>query len=332
MVGPAVVGEVGVHPAAQHDRLEVVHPSLLPARCQAFGERRLGRAIPPDADRRRCALEDVDLLGGLGERRKRLQPTRARPDQGDGLVAELGECRARAAAGVVVVPPCRVECAPREAVHPRDHRQLHQVEDSDGEYVVAAGEFVAPVGAHGPSARAVVPGGAGDVGVEEGVGHQLEAVRDGLQVPSDLLAEGVAPGGDVVEFFEHRQVLVGLDVAHHPRVAIPVPGAADPACRIDDPDARDTGLAEMSAREQPGDAASDDHHVGIVGDGLPLDDRREGVGPVPRDELVVRQIADGRPAGNEPPVALRAVFGVHGFGIEDHGLPFQRNALMLQKL
>ena len=88
---PAVIGEVGVDPSAQHDGLEVVHPCLLPAWLQTLRERRIGGAVPPDPDRRGGALEDVDVPGCLGERRKSLQSARPGADQGHGLVAEVGE-------------------------------------------------------------------------------------------------------------------------------------------------------------------------------------------------------------------------------------------------
>ena len=143
---------------------------------------------------------------------------------------------------------------------------FEQVEDPDGQHVPAAADLVAPVGADPPPGRLLVPLGPGHPGVEQGVVHEVEPVGDGLEVAQDLLAEGVAPGGDVVELLEHGQVDVRLDVAHHARVAVPVPGAPDAARLVDDADPLDAGLAEAGAGEDPGDPPAHDDDVDVVGD------------------------------------------------------------------
>ena len=175
------------------------------------------------------------------------------------------------AAGVLVVPPRRVERAPGEVLHARDGGQLHEVEDPDGEDVPAAADLVAAVGADPPPGRVLVPFGAGHPGVEQGIGYEVEPVGDRLEVAPDLLAECVAPGGDVVELLEHRHVDVRLDVAHHARVAVPVPGAPDAAGLVDDADPLDAGLAELGAGEDPGDPAAHDHDIDVVGDRVALE-------------------------------------------------------------
>ena len=219
------------------------------------------------------------------------------------------------AAGVPVVPPRRVERAPGEVLHARDGGQLHEVEDPDGQHVPAAADLVAPVGADPPPGRVLVPLGPGHPGVEQGVGHQVEPVGDRLEVAADLLAEGVAPGGDVVELLEHREVDVRLDVAHHARVAVPVPGAPDPAGLVDDADPLDAGLAELGAGEDPGDPPAHDHDVDLVGDRVALDDRRERVVAVAGEVLVGPQVADVGAAGDQPLVALGQVLGADGLGV-----------------
>ena len=155
---------------------------------------------------------------------------------------------------------------PPKSLHARDGRQLQEVEDPDGQHVVAARELVAAVGADPPAGGAVVPLRSGHPGVEEGVGHEVEPVGDRLQVQPDLLAGGVALGRDVVELLQHREVDVRLDVAHHARVAVPVPGAADAAGLVDDADPLDARLAQLGAGEDAGDPAADDHDVDVVGD------------------------------------------------------------------
>jgi hypothetical protein len=91
-----------------------------------------------------------------------------------------------------------------------------------------------------------------------------------------ISSPNVPTGRDAVELLQHREVDVRLDVAHHPGVAVPVPGAADAAGLVDDADPLDAGLAQLGAGEDPGDPAAHDHHVDLVGHGLALGDRGEG--------------------------------------------------------
>lgn len=112
--------------------------------------------------------------------------------------------------------------------------------------------------------------------MEQGVAYQVETLGDGVKVLPDLLAEGIPARRDVAEFLQHRKVLVGLDIAHHTGVAIPVPGASHATCRIDDADALDPRLAEVRPCQNARDATADDHDVGVVGDGLAVGVRRKG--------------------------------------------------------
>ncbi len=186
----------------------------------------------------------------------------------DDLVGEAGEGLVRRTAGVLVVPSRRVERAPGEVLHARDDRQLEQVEDPHGQHVPPAPDLVAPVGPDHPSRLVLVPLGPGHPGVEQGVGLEVEALGDGFEVAPDLLAEGVAPGGDVVELLEHGDVHVRLDVAHHPRIAVPVPGAPDATGLVDDADPLDPGLAELSPHGDPGDPPAHDDDIDLVDDGV----------------------------------------------------------------
>lgn len=240
---PSIVGQIGIHRPAQHDRLKIVHPPLLPTGRQTVPKIGFGRPVVPRSDRRRGALEHEYLPRGLGQRRENLQSAGAGADQRDSLVGESGEGGAGGAAGVSVIPACRVEGLSGEVVHPRNHRQLQQVQYAGGHHVVAGGKQVAPVGVYHPSAGVLMPHRTLDPGVEERIAHQVEPVGDGLQVQPDLFAVGVALGRDVIEFLEQGQVLIGLHVTHHARVAVPVPGAADSAGPVDDPDALHAGLA-----------------------------------------------------------------------------------------
>ena len=131
----------------------------------------------------------------------------------------------------------------------------------------------------------------------------------------DLLAEGVAPGRDVVELLEHRHVDVRLDVAHHTRVTVPVPGAPDAAGQVHDADPLDAGLAEAGTGEQPRDPPADDHGIDLVDRGVPLDQRCERVLTVPGEVLIGLEVADAGAVGNQSLVALGQVLGADGLGV-----------------
>ena len=77
--------------------------------------------------------------------------------------------------------------------------------------------------------------------------------------------------GDVPELLEHRHVDVRLDVAHHPWIAVPVPGAPDATGQVDDPDPLHAGLAEAGAGKHPGDPPADDDGIDVVGHRFPVD-------------------------------------------------------------
>ena len=213
----------------------------------------IGGPVAALSDGRRRALEHVQVLRGLGQRRHALDAGRPGAHEAHDLVRQAGEGLVRPSAGVLVVPTRRVERAPGEALHARDGGQLQEVQDPDGKHVPATAQLVAAVGADLPPGRVFLPHGSGHPSVEQGVGHEVEPVGDRLEVAQDLLAERVAPGGDVIELLEHRHVDVRLDVAHHARVPVPVPGASDAARLVDDANSLDAGLAEVGAGEDPGD-------------------------------------------------------------------------------
>ncbi len=239
------------------------------ARCQpgsqSFGEGGIGGPVAPLADGRRRALEHVEMFGRLGQRRHALDAAGSGADEGDDLVVQAGEGLVRPATGVLVVPAGGVERTPGEILHARDGGQLHEVEDADGQHVPATADLVAAVGPDRPPGRVLVPFGPGHPGVEQGVGVEVEPIGHRLEVAPDLIAEGIAPGRDVVELLEHRHVDVGLDVAHHARIAVPVPGASDATGLVDDADPFDAGLAEVGAGQNPGDPPAHDDHIDLVG-------------------------------------------------------------------
>ena len=146
--------------------------------------------------------------------------------------------------------------------------------------------------------------------MEEGVVDQVVLLRDPLQVLEDLVAEGESPLRDVLHVLEHRHVDVGLDVAHHARVAVPVPGPADSTCLVDQPDLGHPDPPELRARHQTGNARTDDGHVDLVGERLPFGEGGEGIFAVPAELVVAGQISNGPSAFDQALVALLSVLGV----------------------
>ncbi len=288
----------------------------MPARTEPGGELRVVGSVASLTDGGRSALEDIDVLGCLRQGREALDAGRSGADEPDDLVTELGERLARATSGDLVVPPSRVERRSPELLHPGDGGELEEVEDPHGQHVVAAREVVAAIRADPPPGGVLVPLRPGHARVEQRIGHEVEPVGDRLQVQPDLLTERVPMLGDVPELLQHREVDGGLDVAHHPWVAVPVPGAADAAGLVEDADPLDAGLAQLSASEDPRDAAAYDHCVDVIGDGRAPTHGREGVLAERGEGLVARQIANVSAPGDQALVALGPVLGVDDLGIE----------------
>src|SRR5208283_5864429 len=66
-VGPSVADEVLLLAAAGDEDIEVFHASALPTGSERLDPFRIGRAIPALIDRRRRALEDIQLLRVFAE-------------------------------------------------------------------------------------------------------------------------------------------------------------------------------------------------------------------------------------------------------------------------
>ena len=118
---------------------------------------------------------------------------------------------------------------------------------------------------HGPRGRGRVPGGPGHPRVQLDVRPQAELVRDVVEVPQDLRLRRVplAPGPLLLKLGgEGVRVVLGLDVAPRPRVAVPEPGPADPVPGLERPH-RQPGRPERVHRVDPGKPRSHHHDVKV---------------------------------------------------------------------
>ena len=155
--------------------------------------------------------------------------------------------------------------------------------------------------------------------MEQPIVSQGVAIGDGLEVAEDLSTQGVTLARDVVEFLEHGHVDVRLDVAHDAGIAVPVPGTPHAPRLIDDPDALDPGFTEAYSGEDPGDSPAYDDRSDVVGQRLPLDERRERIGEESGEVLITPKVADLCPVRDEPPVTFSEVLGPNGLGVVARG-------------
>ena len=237
-------------------------------------------------------------------------------DDADDLVGQLRHGLVGTTTGVVVVPTGGMERAALERFHPRDHRQLHQVEDPDRHHQIPSADLVAPIGSDHPPRGALVPLARLHTGVEQrGIG-EIEPAGDRLEVFADLVTEGVARLRDVTRLLEHRHVAVRLDVAHHARVAVPVPGSADTARVVDHADAIHARLAQLGTGHHARQARADDRDIDVLDHRITSGHGRERVRAVLREHLVASQVPDRGAACHEPLVTLRLILRPDRFRIK----------------
>ena len=271
----------------------------LRARCQpgaqARGELVARGVVGAHTDRARRALEHVEVLRGLRQRRDGLHGAGPGSDDPDGLVGQLRHGLVGTTTGVLVVPTRGMERAALERLHPRDHRQLHQVEDPDRHHQIPSADLVAPIGSDHPTRPTLVPLARLHTGVEQRRIDEIEPVGDRLEVFADLLTEGVPRLRDVTRLLEHRHVAVRLDVAHHTRIAVPVPGPADTAGVVDHADAIQTRLAQVGTGHHARHPRTDDRDVDVLDHRITPSHGRERIRLVLREHLVTGQIPDRGP-------------------------------------
>ena len=88
---PAIHHQVLRRKTARDQRVEILHPVLVPPGLQAFRPVRIGRLVVAHVDGRRRPLEHIEMLGALGDMRHALHRRRARPDNPDALALQAGQ-------------------------------------------------------------------------------------------------------------------------------------------------------------------------------------------------------------------------------------------------
>src|SRR5207302_10745608 len=127
------------------------------------------------------------------------------------------------------------------------------------------GEVIAPAAAHDPTGPLGVPLQTGDLGVKQGVVVETELLPDTLAVLENLGRMRILLGWHVTCLFQQRHVDEARRVALRPRVAVPVPGAAEVTPLLDDPDIVDARLLQPGTGDQPREAPADERHRDVVG-------------------------------------------------------------------
>src|SRR6516162_6739465 len=130
-------------------------------------------------------------------------------------------------------------------------------------------------------------------------------LRYSAGVSQDLPAGRVLLPGDVTELFQQWHVDVGLHVAPHAGVTVPVPDAADVAGEVDKPDPAYPCLAQPGGAHQPAKASPDDEHVCLIDHRFARYPRRVQVLPVPAERAA--EVETRRAVGSQAPIPLLPV-------------------------
>lgn len=118
----------------------------------------------------------------------------------------------------------------------------------------------------GPLAGLLVPDLADHARGEQGPLVEPGALGDALQLAADLLAVRVPMLGHVSKLLQQRHVAVPFDVAHEPRVAVPVPRPAEAPSDLGHAHVVDgnPGLREVVATRQPKGTPSGDQDLDLT--------------------------------------------------------------------
>ncbi len=155
----------------------------------------------------------------------------------------------------------------------RNARQFGAVKRPVGHHHEARLQRVAAIGLDNPAGRGLVPGHPGHLGLEERAPVEVEVLADGPAVGQDLRRARILLHRHVAQLFQQRQVDVAFDVAGRAGIAVPVPGAAEVAALLDDPDVRNPGLAQPRGGQLPAETAAHHHDLDLVGQRLAAEAR-----------------------------------------------------------
>ena len=99
--------------------------------------------------------------------------------------------------------------------------------------------------------------------MEKRVLVHVESTTELLAIRKDFWCERVAVCGHEAGIFKHRQVHVGLDVAHRAGITVPVPGTAEVAALFNDAEVVDTELAKIRRFEHAAKPTAHNHDIDI---------------------------------------------------------------------
>src|SRR3546814_7560980 len=108
----------------RYDFEKIFHPLALPPRRLARKPGLIRGTVVANIDRRRCALDDIELLDMFGEFGDNLHRGGAGADHCHPLVGKLGQSARRRSAGIVIIPARRMEHPPFEVAYARYAGQL----------------------------------------------------------------------------------------------------------------------------------------------------------------------------------------------------------------
>src|ERR1700761_341378 len=125
------------------------------------------------------------------------------------------------------------------------------------------GDDMALIGLYRPCVCLAVEDRLSDARVELNFAPQIEVVGDVVDVTQDLRLRAVAlrPAPILLQFVgEGIRILEALDVATAPRIAVPVPGPADIAARLEGAHA-EAELTQAIDRIEAANAGADDNRI-----------------------------------------------------------------------
>jgi hypothetical protein len=200
-----------------------------------------------------------------------------------------------------------VERVPLERLDAFDARKFRYMQRPRAHADELRGEGIAAVGADVPARLCLVPVEAYDLGVKQRVVVQAILLADALAVRQYFRRMRIFLRRHVAGFFEQRHVDHRRGIALRAGIPVPVPGAAEVAALLDDPNIPDTGFRQPRGSGEPGKAPAEESEGDVIGLRLACGDRRIGIVEIMRElprnaEILVVTVRA------EPLVALLQIF------------------------